>query len=160
CPACNWAFEGWAGSKEKMWRSPPDFFLPVTESLHQWQHDPECGRLFGDDRDFTAPRAVLADEVHLYSHVPGMQVGYTLQRLLAGAQVNGGRRPLAVGMSATLSAAADVWGRLAGRPGQVEAIAPGEGECEDTPKGREYFYFLQPEVESRGQLIAGETTTI
>ena len=159
CSACDWSFAGWIGSKRKLRKSPPDFFLPVTESLHQWQHDPLAGRLFGDDPAFAAPRAVLADEVHLYSHIAGMQVGYALRRLLARARLNGSARPLAVGMSATLSNAPAVWAALTGRD-PVRRIEPEPGEREDAPKGREYFYFVQPEIESLGKFIAGETTTI
>jgi len=159
CTSCKWTFAGWVGSKKRLQQSPPDFFLPVTESLHQWQHNPDCRRLFGDDPAFTAPRAVLADEVHLYTHIAGMQVGYALRRLLARARLNGNPRPLAIGMSATLSNAPAVWSTLCGRP-KVRRIEPLEEEREDAPKGREYFYFVQPEIESLGKQIAGESTSI
>jgi ATP-dependent helicase YprA (DUF1998 family) len=159
CAPCGWTFAGWVGSKKRLAESPPDFFLSVTESLHQWQHSPRYGKLFGDDPLFSAPRAVLADEVHLYSHIAGMQVGYALRRLLGRARLNGSARPLAIGMSATLSNAAAVWTALAGRD-LVRRIEPFECEREDAPKGREYFYFVQPEIESLGKFIAGESTTI
>src|SRR5262249_38122509 len=151
CPAagCGWAFAGWAGSKQKVRNAPPDFFLPVTESLHQWLHDPGAGKLFGD-RDFLPPRALLADEIHLYSHIQGAQIGFTLRRMLARAELNAPAgetrpaRPLAIGMSATLGRPEEVWGLLAGRA-KVERIAPREPEeMTENPRGREHFYFVQP----------------
>src|SRR5262249_24068330 len=108
CAGCDWSFGGWVGTKKGLSVSLPDFFLPVPESLHQWHPDTRRRRLFGDDPAFTAPRAVLADEVHLYSHIAGMQVGYALRRLMARAKLNGGRDPVAIGMSATLSDAPGV----------------------------------------------------
>jgi hypothetical protein len=146
CSACAWDFGGWVGTKDALRSSPPDFFLPVTESLHQWLHDPEAGRLFGDTPAFVAPRALLADEIHLYSHIHGVQVGYALRRFLARAWLNaraadpGARRPLAVGMSATLGEPAAVWGQLAGRDA-VGELRPSEDpeahEREADPRGRE-----------------------
>src|SRR3546814_3312430 len=98
----DWTYAGWIGSKSKLREHPPAIFLPTTDSLHQWLHDVRYGRLFGDDPGFAPPRAVLADEIHLYSHVHGAQVGYTLRRLAARAETNGdGATPmLAIGMSA------------------------------------------------------------
>src|SRR5207237_421687 len=130
--ACAWAFDGWAGSKSRVRQRPPDFFLPVAESLSQWQHDPSAGALFGDRPDFVPPRALLADEIHLYSHVQGAQIGYTLRRLLARCELNARpgdprpARPLAVGMSATLGEPSAVWGQLTGR-GDVPEITPCRG---------------------------------
>ncbi|MFO0822558.1 MAG: DEAD/DEAH box helicase [Gemmataceae bacterium] len=173
CSGCTWTFDGWAGSKVRVQNQPPDFFLPVAESLSQWQHDPDAGSLFGDKPDFLPPRALLADEIHLYSHIQGAQIGYTLRRLLArcalNARANDVRpsRPLAVGMSATLGQPSAVWGQLANRS-NVPEIAPrrtpgpnGES-CEliENPRAREHFYFVQPEVESRGHVVAGAAATI
>lgn len=54
-------------SKVSLKQRPPDFFLPVTESLHQWQQNPAYGALFGDLAPYRPPRAILADEIHLYT---------------------------------------------------------------------------------------------
>ena len=62
-------------------------------------------------------------------------------------------------MSATLGNPTHVWGALAGRPAVIE-ITPEPGERSPNPRGREYFYFVQPEVESRGVPVAGESATI
>ncbi|POF32613.1 AAA domain-containing protein [Roseibium marinum] len=161
CVKCDWSYAGWVGSKVALREEPPAFFLPTTDSLHQWLHDTRCGRLFGDDPDYAAPRAMLADEIHLYSHVHGAQVGYTLRRLAARAQSNTSlAHPiLAVGMSATLGDPVTAWGRLVDRE-QVGLLAPTDDEKRPNPRGREYFYFVQPEVESRGHDIAGASTTI
>lgn len=159
CPQCQWRYAGWVGSKNALQQTPPHFFLPVTESLHRWQREPRYGRLFGDVPGWPSPRAVLADEVHLYSHIHGAQVGFTLRRLLARLSINAGRAPLAVGMSATLSRPDRVWGELCGRS-TVQVLAARPDEQLENVRGREYFYFVQPEVESRGKDIAGASTTI
>lgn len=161
CVACAWAFSGWIGSKQSLRRTPPALFIITTDSLHQWLHNPDAGRLFGDDKGYAPPRALMADEIHLYAHVHGAQVALALQRLAGRAAINAPDAPpmLMVGMSATLGDPARTWGRLAGREA-VEAIAARAQEKQINPRGREYFYFVQPEVESRGADIAGASTTI
>ncbi|NJN35759.1 MAG: AAA family ATPase [Nitrospiraceae bacterium] len=161
CGACDWRFGGWIGTKEGLRRQPPNLFLPTTESLHQWMHDPDAGRIFGDDPKWSPPRALLADEIHLYTHVHGAQVGMALQRLAARAQTNDprGREFVAIGMSATIGDPSLAWGRLIGRD-KTRVIEPSQDDRRRNPRGREVFYFLQPEVESRGVDIAGASTTI
>ncbi|MBE7186443.1 MAG: DEAD/DEAH box helicase, partial [Methylobacterium mesophilicum] len=61
CTKGDWRFDGWIGSKDQLRATPPALFLPTTDSLHQWLHDPRAGRLFGDDPDFAPPRVLLAD---------------------------------------------------------------------------------------------------
>lgn len=161
CSTGDWRFDGWIGSKAKLRQIPPSLFLPTTDSLHQWLHDPRYGALFGDDPKFAAPRALLADEIHLYTHIHGAQVGMTLRRLAARAESNAddGRSLVSIGMSATISDPAEAWGRLIGRD-NVRTIQPGADQLETNPRGREVFYFVQPEIESRGADIAGASTTI
>ena len=62
-------------------------------------------------------------------------------------------------MSATLGRPAAVWGALTGRA-RVAEIRPETQEREQNPRAREYFFFVQPEVESRGKDVAGAATTI
>ena len=162
CTSCDWRYDGWVGTKAALAETPPNLFLPTTDSLHQWLHHPRYGALFGDREGWSAPRAVLADEIHLYSHVHGAQVGYALRRLASRSARNSGGRPvLAVGMSATLGDPATAWGRLIGRE-TVDLITPdaAAGERQANPRGREYFYFLQPEAESRGQDVSGASTAV
>lgn len=161
CGTGDWRFDGWIGSKAQLQARPPALFLPTTDSLHQWLHDTRYGRLFGDDPGYAPPRALLADEIHLYTHIHGAQVGATLRRLSARAQLNAPEAPpmVAVGMSATIGEPGAAWGRLIGRD-EATVITPLEVECDPNPRGREYFYFVQPEVESRGADIAGASTTI
>lgn len=161
CRGCGWRFDGWIGSKQGLMQRPPALFLPTTDSLHQWLHNPSYARLFGDLPCSTSPRALLADEIHLYTHVHGAQVGLALRRLAARARINDpqGRDIVAIGMSATIANPARAWGRLIGAD-DVEVIEPGPNDRVPNPKGREYFFFLQPEVESRGADIAGASTTI
>jgi hypothetical protein len=161
CTTGDWRYDGWIGSKAKLRQSPPSLFLPTTDSLHQWLHDPRYGALFGDSPDFAAPRALLADEIHLYTHIHGAQVGMTLRRLAARAETNAGdgRSLVSIGMSATISEPGEAWGRLIGRD-DVRIIRPRPDQLETNPRGREVFYFVQPEIESRGADIAGASTTI
>lgn len=160
CESCDWTFGGWVGSKNSMAARPPHFFLAVTESVHQWMHDARYGRIFGDDLGYEPPRAILADEIHLFSGVHGSQLGFMIQRLLHRIQANDpqGHPPLALGMSATLGRPDAVWSELIGREG-VRTISA-ELSPTPNPRAREYFYFVQPEVESRGKDIAGASTTI
>jgi hypothetical protein len=161
CAACGWSFSGWVGSKEALAAHPPALFLTVTESLHQWMQNPDYASLFGDLPSFSPPRAVLADEIHLYTHTHGAQVGWALRRLLGRCRLNGESATIAIGMSATLGEPRDVWGRLAGLSSdEVVQIQPAPSDRVENPRGREYFYFVQPEVESRGKDIAGASTTI
>jgi len=159
CNACGWSFTGWVGSQRRLATTPPSILLIVTESLHGWMQEPRYSRIFGDNG--TPPRALLADEIHLYSLTHGANVGFALRRLLARAYVNApdGRKPIAIGMSATLGRPDLVWADLCGRTDVVQ-MGPSAEERKPNPKGREYFYFVQPEVESRGKDIAGASTTI
>ncbi len=158
CTECDWRYAGWVGSKAGLIAAPPTFFLPTTDSLHQWLSDPQYGPLFGD-ADFAVPRLLMADEIHLYTHIHGAQVGMALRRLLARAALNGQATPVAVGMSATLGDPARAWARLTGRT-EVGLVQPQPAEQEINSRGREYFLFVQPEVESRGKDVAGPSTTI
>ena len=160
CQRCGWSYDGWVGTKRAIRERPPTFFLPTMDSLHQWMQNPHAAGIFGDHGP-VAPRALLADEIHLYAFVHGAQVGYTMRRLLERSRVNDpGRRPcLAVGMSATLGDPAQALARLVGRK-NVRLIRPEGGETPVNPRGREYFFFIQPEVESRDRDIAGASTAI
>jgi hypothetical protein len=161
CTTCSWHYDGWIGTKRMLGDCPPDIFLPTVDSLHQWLHNSDYGSIFGDSPGFLAPRAILADEIHLYGQIHGAQVGQTLQRLMARAELN--RRPddpcIAIGMSATLGDPASAWGRLIFRD-KVHELKSLSEETDFNPKGREYYIFIQPEVESRGHDIAGASTTI
>lgn len=161
CTSGDWRFTGWIGSKQQIRERPPALFLPTTDSLHQWLHDPRYGALFGDDPSFAPPRALLADEIHLYTHIHGAQVGMTLRRLAARAEsaAADNLKMVAIGMSATISDPAVAWSRLTGRP-EVTVVRPAADELQANPRGREYFLFVQPEIESRGADIAGASTTI
>lgn len=160
CESCGWSYGGWVGTKKGMRENPPTFFLPTVDSLHGWLQDPAAGRIFGDTGN-RPPRALMADEIHLYSHIHGAQVGYALRRLLfrCSANATDGRAPLAIGMSATLGNPARTFARLIGRRDVVPiGVAPAEGR--ENPRGRETFLFIQPEIESRSKDVAGAATAI
>ena len=160
CQSCGWSFRGWVGTKDGMKRAPPTFFLPTVDSLHAWMQDPAAGQIFGDGAAFP-PRALMADEIHLYSHIHGAQVAHTLRRLLFRSEVNHaeGQRALAIGMSATLGNPDRTFSRLVGRT-RVVPIAAEPSEASDNPRGREAFLFIQPEIESRTKDVAGAATAI
>jgi len=159
CLRCGWHYAGWVGTKAALRQRPPHLFLPVTESLHQWMQDSRYGRLFGDDPGYGPPRAILADEIHLYSHIHGAQIGYTLRRVAGRASLNGAARTLLVGMSATLGQPGRFWGEVIGAP-HVEEITPTRDERQENVRSREYFFLVQPEVESRGKDVAGASATL
>ena len=160
CPRCSWHFNGWIGTKDGLIARPPTFFLPTMDSLHQWLQTPRYGKLFGDSAS-SAPRAFLADEIHLYAYTHGAQVAYAIRRTLARSERNdpSRRKCLAIGMSATLGNPGQAFARLVGRS-DVSLVAPEDHETPVNPRGREYFYFIQPEVESRDKDVAGASTTI
>lgn len=160
-PECGWSFAGWVGTKTAIRAEAPSIFLMVTESLHQWMQKPAYGGVFGDEGGRPPPRAVLADEIHLYSHQAGAQVGWMLRRLIQRLRTNGEARPIAIGMSATLGDPRAIWSALSGFPlDAVQQVQPAPGDRVPNPRGREYFYFAQPEIESRGKDVAGASTTL
>lgn len=160
CASCGWAYRGWLGTKNAIKRNPPTFFLPTIDSLHGWLQDAASGAIFGDVGN-PPPRALMADEIHLYSHIHGAQVGYAMRRLLFRCFMNApdGMRPLAIGMSATLGDPGRTFGRLIGRA-DVEVVKAEEVETPVNPRGRESFLFIQPEIESRSKDVAGAATAI
>lgn len=160
CPACGWVYRGWVGTKRGMKANPPTFFLPTVDSLHAWLQDPAAGKIFGDGAE-SPPRALMADEIHLYSHIHGAQVGHALRRFLFRCEVNDPdrRQPLAIGMSATLGNPTKAFARLVGRT-EVEPISAKPEEGRENPRGRETFLFIQPEIESRSKDVAGAATAI
>ena len=90
----------------------------------------------------------------------GAQVAHAFRRFIHRAKRNAdGVLPLAIGMSATLGDPAMAWGRLIGSDAVTE-IRPSFNESDTNPRGREYYFFVQPEIESRGNDIAGASTTI
>lgn len=158
CTQCGWRFNRWVGTKEAIWHRPPSFFIPTVDSLHQWMHDVRCATVFGDGA--IGPRAMLADEIHLYAATHGAQVAQTFRRLLNRMRVNGGgAEPIAIGMSATLGEPGEAFGRMLGREAAA-VIRPLPEEASANPRGREYFYFIQPEIESRDRDVAGAATAI
>ncbi len=162
CISCGWSHSGWIGTKDGLRGSPPHIFLSVTESLHQWMQDPQAARLWGDVIT-RPPRAMLADEIHLYSLIAGAQVGFALRRLLARAAANEPMAPpmLAIGMSATLGDPVRTWATLIGRErADVSKFGATDDERRPNPRAREYYYFVQPEIESRGAPIKAASTTI
>ena len=72
---CGWSFDGWVGTKDGLVQNPPSLFLPTADSLHQWLHKEAYfqniyGTIFGDTH-LSPPKAILADEIHLYSMIFG-----------------------------------------------------------------------------------------
>ena len=125
CQHCGWYYGGWIGTKTAL---PPILLTSL------WLLPSHCtngcrirayGRIFGDTPPFGAPRAVLADEIHLYSLSTGHRSGTRSSDSWAEREstTSTDRPPLAIGMSATLGSPHTVWGALCGR-NEVEVIRP------------------------------------
>ena len=164
CPTCGWKFDAWVGTKDALETHAPSLFLITADSLHQWLSKSEkYGKLWGDTPDTTPPRAFLADEIHLMTGNHGAHQAFVMRRLLQRLQTNDrAQNPIAIGMSATLSEPIDFWSNVVGvEPKTMSLLSPEAKDFVPDPKGREYYYFIQPEIASRGRdVIAPASTTI
>lgn len=113
------------------------------------------------------PRAVVVDEIHLYDSIHGAQVTRLVHRLrhrleqaMKVAPNRPGerqwRRPLLIGMSATIGEPSQFWRRFTGLP--VTTFTPSDQDYE--PSGRDYTIFIRPEAESRGKHVSPASVTI
>ncbi len=170
----GWELEGFRATRDAILRTPPDVLVITTEMLHRWLMSPEANRFFGlpaaagrGAPPFTAPRAVVFDEIHLYDTTHGAQIGMLIrrlrQRLYRAMAANGGggwRFPLCVGMSATIGNPRGFWSELSGLA--PELVVPMEPRPEDleAAQGREYFLFVRPETYSRGTVVGDASVAI
>lgn len=174
CPnsQCGWSYDHYVATREGLEAAPPDVLITTTESLNRWLTEPKWAHIFGLDKasNWAPPRAVVLDEIHLYDTIYGAQVTRLVRRLKHRIEqsmqrwpseipdVPGWKSPLLLGMSATIGGPQAFWQRFSG--GRAIVLAPAMDDFEPTAAGREYFLFIRPESESRGQRIAVASAAI
>ncbi|GAA5133953.1 protein DpdJ [Pseudonocardia adelaidensis] len=123
-------------TRESAVANPADVMLTTTESVNRQLAAPGNLAAFGVQP--ATLRAVLLDEVHTYEGTTGAQNAILLRRLRHAL----GRKPVWVGLSATLRNADEFFARLVGlRPGSVVEVSPHLEELEET--GAEYLIALR-----------------
>jgi hypothetical protein len=133
-------------TRKRMSKTPPDVLFTTTEMLNRQMGDSRFGHVFGLGPNTRRPHLMLLDEVHTYSGTSGAQVALLLRRW---QHAIGGKVQF-TGLSATLRAAPEFFGRLVGlRAGAVEEVSPKESELDPIPQSVEYVLAL------RGDPVAG-----
>jgi len=135
-------------TREGIKADPPDLLFATTEMLNRNSTDPGIGAVLGW-RSGHSPALVLLDEAHTYSGVHGAQVALLLRRWQHALK----RRPVFVGLSATLRDAVDFFAQLVGIPAaSVQHIEPaGEDLVEE---GREYAIALRTDPLSQVSVLS------
>lgn len=170
----GWELDTFQAARADILKSPPDILVITTEMLHRWLLDDRAVHIFGLSRDyrqtppFHPPRALVMDEIHLYSGVHGAQIAALLRRFkhrVSNAMYNyqqegGWKSPLLIGMSATIGRPQHFWAELSGdRENQIEAITPIDEDYGEA-QGRDYYLFIRPESFSRGKRIGDASAAI
>ena len=142
-------------TRQSLQQRPPDILFTTTEMLNQRLSDHWTRSLFGvGNSPGRSPFLALIDEVHTYEGTSGAQVALTLRRwrhLL--------RAPVSwVGLSATLTNAADFFADLCGAPcGKVVEITPSAEEFVE--EGVEYQVLLRGNPAARTSLLSTSIQT-
>ena len=137
-------------TRQSQQQRPPDILFTTTEMLNQRLSDHWTRGLFGvGNPPGRRPFLALLDEVHTYEGTSGAQAALTLRRwrhLL--------RAPVSwVGLSATLTNAADFFADLCGAPsGKVVEITPSAEEFIE--EGVEYQVLLRGNPAARASLLS------
>ncbi|UBV45514.1 DEAD/DEAH box helicase (plasmid) [Deinococcus taeanensis] len=175
----GWELQTFQPTREDILQSPPDILVITTEMLHRWLMDDRARNIFGLSRHyreaaaFHPPRALVMDEIHLYSGVHGAQIAALLRRfkrrvdnaMYAYAQhdasvQNPWRSPLLIGMSATIGRPQHFWHELTGvDEHRIQALTP-QDEDYGEAQGRDYYLFIRPESFSRGKRIGDASAAI
>jgi len=126
----------------------PDILFTTTEMLNQHLANNKYNHLFGVETNNLIP-LVLLDEVHTYEGTTGAQTSYLLKRWMNRSD----NKPHFVGLSATLSDAADFFGSLTGTSKHnVELIEPQSSEIIE--EGAEYLLALRGDPVSQSALLS------
>lgn len=134
-------------------RNPADLMLSTTESLNRQLSSPGNLGAFGI-RPSTLT-AVLLDEVHTYEGTTGAQNAVLFRRLRHAL----GRTPVWVGLSATLSNAAEFLARLVDLPASaVTVVQPRAEELEEA--GAEYLLAVRSNPHSKAGTLSTSIQTI
>ncbi|WP_280364312.1 protein DpdJ [Nocardia wallacei] len=148
---CGHVVENLVLTRDKLTRNPPELLFASTEMLNRNSTNRTLGPLMGWGGR-TAPSLVLLDEAHTYTGVHGAQVALLLRRWRASTQ----RRPVFVGLSATLRDAPEFFADLTGTDrAEVDYLTPKPEEMEE--EGREYAVALRVDPVSR---VSALSTTI
>jgi len=136
-------------TREKQRHTPPDILFTTTEMLNRHLVNPELQHLYGVGYASAKPIMVLMDEVHTYEGTTGAQTAYLLRRWLQMSQA----KPHFVGLSATLSDAANFFANLIGaKSNQVVLLEPSREEMVD--EGAEYILLLRGDPVSQTALLS------
>lgn len=175
----GWKLETFQPTRKSILDEPPDILVITTEMLHRWLMDERAIQLFGLSKDyrqaapFHPPRAIVMDEIHLYSGVHGAQIAALLRRFRHrvsnamyffskdSAEERSWKSPLMIGMSATIGRPAYFWHELSGVwEKDIKALEPDSEHDFDEAQGRDYFIFIRPESFSRGKRIGDASAAI
>lgn len=136
-------------TRDKQRCTPPDILFTTTEMLNQQMVNPELQHLYGIGDHAAKPIMVLMDEVHTYEGTTGAQTAYLLRRWLQMSRA----KPHFVGLSATLSDAANFFAMLIGAySNQVVLLEPTREEMVD--EGAEYILLLRGDPVSQTALLS------
>ena len=136
-------------TREAQQNIPPDILFTTTEMLNQQLVNSNYQHLYGIGDEFQKPIMVLMDEVHTYEGTTGAQTAYLLRRWLKMSKA----KPHFVGLSATLSDAANFFATLIGvHNNQVVLLEPRYDEMVD--EGAEYILLLRGDPVSQTALLS------
>jgi len=150
CSSCGDAVPGdqFSLTREAMSKDPPDILFTTTEMLNQRMTDANFGHLFGVGVN-QGPSMVLLDEVHTYGGSQGAQTAYLLMRWMQLSGIH----PHFVGLSATLSDAANFFGALTGT--NANSVTSIQSEPEElVEEGAEYLLALRGDPVSQTALLS------
>lgn len=136
-------------TRDAQQNTPPDILFTTTEMLNQQLVNPQYQHLYGIGDQFQKPIMVLMDEVHTYEGTTGAQTAYLLRRWLKMSKA----KPHFVGLSATLSDAANFFASLIGvHSNQVVLLEPSYDEMVD--EGAEYILLIRGDPVSQTALLS------
>lgn len=142
-------------TREQIKQTPPDILFTTTEMLNQRMARVNEADVFGI-RSTPPPRLLLLDEIHTYEGISGANVAYLLRRWCKACGYTNSSRQHSlciVGLSATLSDAAETFAKLTGLPShRIYDIHPQENELEE--EGIEYNVVIKNDPASGAALLS------
>ena len=154
CISCDYeTFPGQlALTRQQMRAAPPDILFTSTEMLNRRLSSTDDHALFGV-RQANPPRLMLLDEIHTYEGITGAQTAYLLRRWRHARGQRPGNNLCIVGLSATLTDAAQFFARLTGIPEyDIDYLTPQDDDLLE--EGMEYNLVLKGDPVSGASLLA------